>query len=75
MNGAYYAFKMIGHQYGWGNFLLYLWAWTSFFFNCALLAVLLDAMTRMLISDTGSRYMPKFLRKRIRMAYQLMDIY
>lgn len=64
MNGAYYAFKMIGHQYGWGNFLLYLWAWTSFFFNCALLAVLLDAMTRMLISDTGSRYMPKFLRKK-----------
>lgn len=32
--------------------------------NCALLAVLLDAMTRMLISDTGSRYMPKFLRKK-----------
>ncbi len=46
-----------------------------FFFNCALLAVLLDAMTRMLISDTGSRYMPKFLRKRIRMVYQLTGIY
>lgn len=30
---------------------------------CALLAVLLDAMTRMLISDTGEKYMPKFLRK------------
>lgn len=64
MNGAYYAFKMIGHQYGWGDFLLYFWAWTSVFFNCALLAVLLDAMTRMLISDTGDRYMPKFLRKK-----------
>lgn len=64
MNGAYYAFKMIGHQYGIGNFLLYFWAWTSVFFNCALLAVLLDAMTRMLISDTGDRYMPEFLRKK-----------
>ncbi len=64
MNGAYYAFKMIGHQFGWGDFLLYLWAWTSVFFNCALLAVLLDAMTRMLISDTGDKYMPKFLRKK-----------
>ncbi|MEL4236835.1 amino acid permease, partial [Lactobacillus amylovorus] len=32
-------------------------------FNCALVAVLLDAMTRMLISDTGDKYMPKFLRK------------
>ncbi len=64
MNGAYYAFKMIGHQFGWGDFLLYLWAWTSVFFNCALLAVLLDAMTRMFISDTGDKYMPKFLRKK-----------
>src|SRR5699024_6661476 len=40
------------------------WAWTSLFFNCALVAVLLDAMTRMLISDTGDKYMPKFLRKK-----------
>ncbi|MBP2056900.1 amino acid transporter [Lactobacillus colini] len=64
MNGAYYVFDMIGQQYGIGKGLLYFWAWTSVFFNCALLAVLLDAMTRMLISDTGDRYMPKFLRKK-----------
>nr|WP_277612427.1 amino acid permease [Lactobacillus agrestimuris] len=64
MNGAYYVFDMIGHQYGMGKGLLYFWSWTSVFFNCALLAVLLDAMTRMLISDTGERYMPKFLRKK-----------
>lgn len=63
MNGAYYVFDMIGQQYGMGHILLYIWAWTSLFFNCALLAVLLDAMTRMLISDTGKRYMPSFLRK------------
>lgn len=64
MNGAYYVFDMIGHQYGMGKGLLYFWAWTSVFFNCALLAVLLDAMTRMLISDTGDKYMPEFLRKK-----------
>ena len=64
MNGAYYVFAMVGKQYGLGNGLLYLWSWTSVFFNCAMLAVLLDAMTRMLISDTGKRYMPKFLRKK-----------
>lgn len=64
MNGAYYVFDMVGQQYGLGKGLLYFWAWTSVFFNCSLLAVLLDAMTRMLISDTGKRYMPKFLRKK-----------
>lgn len=64
MNGAYYVFDMVGHQFGMGKLLLYIWAWTSFFFNCALVAVLLDAMPRMLISDTGDKYMPKFLRKK-----------
>ena len=64
MNGAYYVFDMVGKQFGIGKFLLYLWAWTSLLFNCALVAVLLDAMTRMLISDTGDKYMPKFLRKK-----------
>lgn len=64
MNGAYYLFDMLGEQFGMGHFLLYFWAWTSLFFNCALIAVLLDAMTRMLISDTGDKYMPKFLRKK-----------
>ena len=64
MNGAYYVFDMVGKQFGMGKFLLYLWAWTSLLFNCALVAVLLDAMTRMLISDTGDKYIPKFLRKK-----------
>jgi amino acid transporter len=64
MNGAYYVFDMVGKQFGMDKFLLYLWAWTSLLFNCALVAVLLDAMTRMLISDTGDKYMPKFLRKK-----------
>lgn len=64
MNGAYYVFDAVGQQFGIGKTLLFIWSWTSVFFNCAMLAVLLDAMTRMLISDTGKKYMPKFLRKK-----------
>ncbi|MFT8901341.1 APC family permease [Liquorilactobacillus nagelii] len=63
MNGSYYAFQALGQQYHVGNLFMYLFAWTEVFYLIALLAVLLDAMTRMLISDTGEHYMPKFLRK------------
>ncbi|MGM9893952.1 MAG: APC family permease [Ligilactobacillus ruminis] len=63
MNGSYYAFSALGKQFGVGNLFMYIYAWTSVLYMCALLAVLLDAMTRMLISDTGEKYMPKFLRK------------
>lgn len=64
MNGDYYAFQALGRQYGVGNVFMYIYAWTSVIYMCALLAVLLDAMTRMLISDTGEKYMPAFLRKK-----------
>lgn len=63
MNGEYYVFGAMGKQFGVGNLLVYIYAWSSFFYNVALLSVLLDAMTRMLISDTGDKYMPKFLKK------------
>lgn len=63
MNGSYFAFQALGRQFHLGNFLMYCFAITQVFYMCALLAVLLDAMTRMLISDTGDRYMPKFLQK------------
>ena len=63
MNGSYYAFQALGEQYHLGNLLMYIFAWTEVFYLAALLAVLLDAMTRMLISDTGAKYMPKVLRK------------
>lgn len=63
MNGEYYVFGAMGKQFGIGNTLVYIYAWCSLAFNVALMAVLLDAMTRMLISDTGDRYMPKFLKK------------
>lgn len=64
MNGDYYAFQALGRQYGVGNVFMYIYAWTSVIYMCALLAVLLDAMTRMLISDTGEKYMPAFLRQK-----------
>ena len=63
MNGSYYAFRALGEQFGLGDLFMYVYAWTSVLYMCALLAVLLDAMTRMLISDTGDKYMPAFLRK------------
>lgn len=63
MNGSYYAFRALGEQFGLGDIFMYVYAWTSVVYMCALLAVLLDAMTRMLISDTGDKYMPEFLRK------------
>ncbi|KRL02128.1 APC family permease [Liquorilactobacillus capillatus] len=66
MNGSYYAFQALGQQYHVGNLFMYLFAWTEVIYLAALLAVLLDAMTRMLISDTGQKYMPRFLRKKNR---------
>lgn len=63
MNGSYYAFQALGQQYHVGNLFMYFFAWTEVIYLAALLAVLLDAMTRMLISDTGKKYMPHFLRK------------
>ncbi|MYZ79456.1 APC family permease [Ligilactobacillus salivarius] len=63
MNGSYYAFQALGQQLGVGKLFMYIYAWTSVLYMCALLTVLLDAMTRMLISDTGDKFMPKFLRK------------
>ena len=63
INGSYYAFQALGQRFHMGNTLMYVFAFTEIFYLAALLAVLLNAMTRMLISDTGNRYMPKFLRK------------
>lgn len=61
MNGDYYRCQALGQQYGVGKLFMYLDAWTSVFFMCALLAVLLDAMTRLLISDTGEKYLSEYV--------------
>ncbi|GEO79310.1 amino acid permease [Companilactobacillus mindensis DSM 14500] len=63
INGSYYAFQALGQRFHMGNTLMYLFALTEIFYLAALLAVLLNAMTRMLISDTGNKYMPEFLRR------------
>lgn len=63
MNGSYYAFQRLGEFFHLGNTLMYIFAVTQIIYMCALLAVLLDAMTRMLISDTGKQFMPKKLTK------------
>ncbi|MEG2643705.1 MAG: amino acid permease, partial [Enterococcus sp.] len=63
MNGSYYAFQRLGEFFHLGNSLMYVFAVTQIIYMCALLAVLLDAMTRMLISDTGKQFMPKKLTK------------
>ncbi|MFT9177708.1 MAG: APC family permease [Lacticaseibacillus paracasei] len=61
MNGAYYAFSMLGQAWGWGKVLMYLFAITQLLFMLAQLAVLIDASSRVLSADTAMRFMPKWL--------------
>jgi len=61
MNGAYYAFSMLGKAWGWGKTLMYLFAVTQLLFMLAQLAVLIDASSRVLSADTAMRFMPKWL--------------
>lgn len=61
MNGAYYAFAMLGKQWGIGNTFMYMFAATQLVFMLAQLAVLIDASSRVLSADTAVRFMPKWL--------------
>lgn len=63
MNGSYYAFQAMGQEFGLGSFFLYTFAITQAIYMMAQLAVLLDAGTRMFLSDTAKRYLPKALTK------------
>jgi len=63
MNGSYYAFQYMGSEFGMGNFFLYLFSFTQAIYMMAQLAVLLDAGTRMFLSDTAKEYLPKGLTK------------
>ncbi|WP_082330702.1 APC family permease [Companilactobacillus heilongjiangensis] len=63
MNGSYYAFQYMGQEFGMGRFFLYLFAITQALYMMAQLAVLLDAGTRMFLSDTAKEYLPKGLTK------------
>lgn len=63
MNGSYYAFQYMGNEFGMGNFFLYAFAITQAIYMMAQLAVLIDAGTRMFLSDTARKYLPKQLTK------------
>ncbi|MCI1985562.1 MAG: amino acid permease [Lactobacillus sp.] len=64
MNGSYYAFQAIGKQFGLGNSLMYLFAVVQGVYMLAQLAVILDASTRVFLSDVAKRFMPRQLTKK-----------
>ncbi|MFD1483800.1 APC family permease [Lacticaseibacillus baoqingensis] len=64
MNGSYYAFQAIGRQFGLGNGLMYLFAVVQGIYMLAQLAVILDASTRVFLSDVAKRFMPRQLTKK-----------
>ncbi|WP_390406202.1 APC family permease [Lacticaseibacillus jixiensis] len=64
MNGSYYAFQAIGKQFGMGNSLMYLFAVVQGIYMLAQLAVILDASTRVFLSDVAKRFMPRQLTKK-----------
>ncbi len=64
MNGSYYAFQAIGKQFGMGNSLMYLFAVVQGLYMLAQLAVILDASTRVFLSDVAKRFMPRQLTKK-----------
>ncbi|MFA6074635.1 MAG: amino acid permease [Negativicutes bacterium] len=63
MNGQYYAFQMLGQYYGVGNVLLLIYALANFAGQVAALMFSIDAPLKVFLSDTDSRYVPKFLTK------------
>ena len=63
MNGSYYAFKVMGDEFGLGNIFLYMFIITQAVYMMAQLAILVDAGTRMFLSDTAKQYLPSKLTK------------
>ncbi|MFR5265904.1 amino acid permease [Clostridium sp.] len=63
MNGAYYAFQMLGEYYGLGNLFLILYALANFLAQASALLFSIDAPLKVLLSDTDDRYVPKSLTK------------
>lgn len=64
MNGSYYAFQNIGQEFGMGNSLMYVFAIVQAVYMLAQLAVILDASTRVFLSDVAKRFMPRQLTKK-----------
>lgn len=67
MNGAFYAFQLLGEEAGMGKSLMYMYAIVCLLNFMADLAALIDAASRVFASDTSEKYMPSWLRKKNRM--------
>lgn len=63
MNGAYYAFQMLGDYYGLGNVFLVLYALANFTAQISALVFSIDAPLKVLLADADERYIPKALTK------------
>ncbi|MGR3742466.1 APC family permease [Companilactobacillus sp. DQM5] len=63
MNGSYYAFQYMGNEFGVGQLFMYIFSVTQAIYMMAQLAVLIDAGTRMFLSDTAKKYLPSGLTK------------
>lgn len=64
MNGAFYAFQLLGEEAGMGKSLMYMYAIVCLLNFMADLAALIDAASRVFASDTSEKYMPSWLRKK-----------
>ncbi|HMM22317.1 MAG TPA: amino acid permease [Selenomonadales bacterium] len=63
MNGQYYAFQMLGSYYGVGNLFLILYAFANFAGQISALVFSIDAPLKVMLAESDSRYIPKFLAK------------
>lgn len=64
MNGAFYAFQLLGEEAGMGKSLMYMYAIVCLLNFMADLAALIDAASRVFASDISEKYMPSWLRKK-----------
>lgn len=63
MNGAYYAFKLLGQYYGVGNLLLIVYAMANVAAQVSALIFSIDAPLKVLLGDGDRNFIPKSLTK------------
>lgn len=64
MNGAYYAFQLLGQYYGLGNFFVIVYALTNMICQLSVLLISIDAPLKVLLfAETNSKFIPKSLTK------------
>ncbi|NWL87090.1 MULTISPECIES: amino acid permease [unclassified Paenibacillus] len=61
MNGQYYAFQILGEYYGFGNWIMIIYALANVLAQISALAFSIDAPLRVLLSDSDETYVPKSL--------------